>query len=380
MRNQKVYVIDPPKATVHKPATAEAAAARTAARPSPNRDLPRQESWLLALRAYALGPLNLVLWPSGALRFAWAIFGALSIVATVTLWIWWRPFARAARWGEASSVVWAVSVAAVVLLLVTAWARAVATCDHGSWPRLFRRPAVAGALGFLLPGAGLLIARRPRMSAAAIWFAGLFVASIMITARWLSSGTVVDGESAGVVNWAFEWAFAGALACAVLGGFVWLAQALEGARVHTTDTRSGARANRLALALLAAVIVFLATLSPTDLASNLESAAMLMRERGLRVVPIALYETASKLDPATPTYLAGAVELYDDIGRTEAANSRRALIRERADRFADALDAVLVPATAEATATHRTETADGFYYWLPQIGPSPRRPVDEFPR
>jgi hypothetical protein len=387
MTPQRVYVIDEPKPPETRRPSTGATAGRPAGRPDRSNDTSRrvEGSCVLALRAYALGPLNLTLWPSGRARVAWATVGALSTIATASLCIWWRPFAEVARRNEGSAVIWALSVTCVILLTAIAWARAVATSDPGGhWPRFLRTPVTVCALGFLFPGFGLLIARRRRRSAVAIWFAGVLVAAIVIATRWLRLAPALVGESDGGAHWTFEVTLIAALAGVALGALAWLVQALEGLRVVRPAARSGSLANGLALALLIAVALFLATFHPTAVARDFESAALQFRQRGLRVIPLALYESAAKLDPATPAYLAGAAALHDDIGNSKTAEMRSALLRERAAQFADALGADLVPADSRTTTSWSTPPLDGFDPVPSRVGPrqidgSARRHLIEWP-
>lgn len=349
----KVYVINRPEQSATRKSDSGNGgkqAARTRGRPTTSRAT-KGNSWRLALRAYALGPLNLILWPSGRGRLAWAVVGAGSLIAVALLCIWWGKFFEVVESLQHGATVWVVSVVLVILLAATAWARAVATSARvSSWPRSLRKPGVVCALGLVLPGLGLLIARRRRKAALAIWCAGLFVAAILVSKHWrwlLAEGV---GGTGGVTHQSIESLLVVAVSCVVFGFFAWLILAFDGVRAVSPVARSGSVANRLALALLVLLVLFLATFRPTSIARDLESAAAQLQYHNLRIIPLALYEVASILDAGTPTYLAGAATLCDEMGLRDTAEAKRDLLHKRATQFASAVGAELVP-----TDTHESE-------------------------
>lgn len=348
MTTQKVYVIEETRPSASR-RSAPATGGDRSTRGSGRRDTetPRgDKSWPIALRAYILGPVNLVLWPGGKRRAAWAIVGAVAMVAVACLWIWWQPFSEIAARDGRGAVLWASSVALAVLLLATAWARAVAaSAPVRRWPRLLRRSIVVCAAGLALPGLGLLVAGRPSRSAAAVWFLGLTAAAIMVARQWLEIAPLVSGGTDGLTARTFEGVLMVAAGCMVVGAMAWLVQALDGLRLSSAVRRSSTTADGLALALVVSLTVLVATYRPTALASDLESAAVKLHSHGLRIIPLVLYESASRLDPGTPAYLAGAAQLHDELGSSETADARRELLRERAARFAETIDAELVPVT-----------------------------------
>ncbi len=322
--------------------------------PSPETQAPlpkKSNGWLLALRAYALGPLNLIFWQSGKHRKAWAIVGAASLVATTLLWIGWGAYSEVLGQLQFGAVIWAVSVALVILLTATAWARVVATSQKGAfWPRLLRRSGSVCALGLILPGLGLLIAGRRWKAAVAVWCAGLLVAAAVIANhwRWLAGNAV--GSGGYLSHQTIEGILVVAAACVAFGLLAWLALAFEGVRAVSPVTRSGSVANGLALALLVTLVAFLATVRPVPIARDLDLAAERLHQQGLRMIPLALYDVASLLDPGTPAYLAEAITVCDELGLKTTADAKRDLLRKRAAQFANAIDAQLVPAgTREAT-------------------------------
>lgn len=379
MSPQKVYIIneDPRQTASRKPETASTSERQTAkvsepptviagepptviagepptSTPSPETQAPlpkKSNGWLLALRAYALGPVNLVFWQSGKHRKAWAIVGAASLVATALLWIGLGAYSDVLGQLQFGAVMWVVSIALVILLTATAWARVVATSEKGAfWPRFLRRPGAVCVLGLILPGLGLLIVGRRWKAAVAVWCAGLLVAAAVVVThwRWLAGNAVSAGGY--LSNQTIEGILGVAVACVAFGFLAWLAFAFEGVRAVSPVTRSGSVANGLALALLVTLVAFLATVRPIPIARDLDLAAERLHHQGLRMIPLGLYDAASLLDPGTPAYLAEAITICDELGLKTTADAKRDLLRKRAAQFADAIDAQLVPAgTREAT-------------------------------
>ncbi len=354
MSPPKVYIINEPGQTATrnpKPGTASRRHARAPSRKTRAPLRTKSNGWLLALRAYALGPVNLILWPSGKGRIAWAIVGAGSLVAAALLWIWWSAVFDVLERLERGAVLWVVSVVLVILLAATAWARVVATSEHTvRWPRLVRRSGAVCALGLVLPGLGLLIAGRRWKAAVAIWCAGLLVAAVVVAKHWRWLVANGGGGEGGLPNQTIEGVLGVAVGCVVFGCLAWLVFALDGVRAVSPVARSSSVGNWLALALLVTFASSLATFRPISVARDLNLAAERLRQQGLRMIPLALYEVASMLDPGTPTYLAGAATLYDELGSSETADVKRDLLQKRAAQFAGAIGAELVPVGAREAA------------------------------
>ncbi len=290
MSSQKVYVIDVPDQS----ATRKRRAGMTRWRSKRRRrrethSIPRSrsKSWLAAFRTYALGPLSLLLWPPEDGRTASVILGVGSLVGAALLSIWWRAFFEALQPLAFAAVIWAVAVAIVILLMATAWARAVATSEEAvRWPQQMRRPGVVCAIGLVLPGLGLLIAGRRWKAAFALWCAGLLVAAVVILKHWRWLVGDAGGESAPVHS-SIEWTLILAAGCTVLGLLAWLVAAFDGLRVVSPTARSSGVADGLGLTLLVSLAVLVSTFRPVTIARDLESAAERMRRHGLRAVPLA---------------------------------------------------------------------------------------------
>jgi hypothetical protein len=351
MSSQKVYVIDVPDQSATQKRRAGMTRWRTMRRrrrETHSISRSRSKSWLAAFRTYALGPLSLLLWPPEDRRTASVILGVGSLVGAALLSIWWRAFFEALQPLAFAAVIWATSVAIVILLMATAWTRAVATSEEAvRWPQQMRRPSVVCAIGLVLPGLGLLIAGRRWKAAFALWCAGLLVAAVVILKHWRWLVGDAGGENV-PVHLSIEWTLILAAGCTVLGLLAWLAAAFDGLRVVSPTARSSGVADGLGLILLVSLAVLVATFKPVTIARDLESAAEGLRRHGLRVAPLALTEAASTLDPGSPDYQARAAALCDDLGRREEALAKRRLLQERAARFAGAVGAELVTADTRA--------------------------------
>jgi hypothetical protein len=303
---------------------------------------PKNDNWLLAIRVYALGPINLVFWPNGPGRTAWAIVGAGSLTAAACLLIWWGPLLNVFEQLQYGAVAWAGVIAVVTILVAASWSRAVATSEKARWPRFIRGPLMVCVLGLVFPGLGQLIAGRRWKAALAVWCAGLLVAAAVIAAHWRWLTANGTGENAFLVDQTIEWILITACSVVTMGVIVWLMVAVDGARHVSPITHSGTVANLLALGLLVTLALFFATLRPTVIARDLGSTAARLESQRLRLIPLALYETAARLDPATPDYLAKTATLNNDLGFFDTADAKRDLLHKRAAKFAGAIGAELV--------------------------------------
>ena len=363
MSPQKVYVIEVPDQSATRKRRAGMAGWPTIhrrRRETHSTPCAKSKSWLVAFRAYILGPASLLLWPPENGRTASVILGVGSLVGAALLSIWWRAFFDVLQPLTFRAVIWAAAVAVVILTTGTAWARAVAMSEEAvRWPKRFRRPSTVCVLGLVFPGLGLLIAGRRWKAAFAMWCAGLLVAAVVVVKhwRWLVADGVQGGG--GPTHQTIEGVLGVAAGCMVFGFLAWLVMAFDGVRAVSPAARSGAVADGLALALLVTLAIFLATFRPVPIARDLKSAAEGLRNQGLRVIPLALYEVASTLDSGTPDYLAGAATLYDELGLSETAIAKRELLQNRAAQFAGAVGAELVPdVTREASLPWANEPLD----------------------
>ena len=341
MSSRKVYVIDEPHQAATRKTRSETSGKHTswetteagkASLGTKGRD------WPLVLRAYFLGPINLVLWPRKRSRLRWPIIGVSALFAVPLLWFFWNDIFSFLRRFEHGSAIGILSASFVVLLATTAWARAIATSTRVTrWPRFLRRSGSVCALGVVFPGLGLLIVGHRRKAAFAFWCAGLLVAGFVMAKQWYLLC---------VKSQASETVLVVAIGCVALGLLAWIVFALDGVRSISPASKSGTVANWMALVLLAVLVTLLATIHPATIAQELNFEATRLQHQGLRTVPLALYEAASIIDPGTPTPLVGAAMLCDELGFSDKADAKRKLLQMRADQFASAIGAELVPGVA----------------------------------
>lgn len=354
MPSQKVYIIDESRQTAargSKVGTTDGRIKRAADRENYVPHGAKNNSWLAALRTYALGPVTLFLWPRGRGHVMWAAVGVVSLVSTLLLIIGWSKWIDMAEGVKHGAVIWIVLVTLVILSVAAAWARAVATSDLARWPRFSRHSFAVFALGLFFPGLGLLIAGRRWKGAFAIWCAGLLIAAIIVVRhwRWLVADSIGGGGLP--THQAMEWILVVAAGCAIFGLIAWLALGLDGVRAVSPRGRSGPLSNWLALTLIVTLAIFSATFRPIPLAQDLAWTATQLKNQGMRIIPLALYQVATEFDPGTPSYLMRSITLYDELGMTEIANAKRDLLQKRAAQFALAVGAELVP-TVPNEATH----------------------------
>ncbi len=343
MSSHKVYVIDEPHQTATRKKRSGKSREHTSWEPTGAGKASfdtKGSDWRLVLRAYFLGPINLILWPRGRSRHGWPIIGLSALFAVPLLWYFWDGILNFLSRFEHGSAIGILSASFVVVLASTAWARAIATSTRGNrWPRVLRRGGSVCVLGFVFPGLGLLIMGHRRKAAFAFWCVGLLVAGLVMAKQWYL--LCVNSRAS-------ETVLVAAIGCVALGLLAWLVSALDGVRSVSPASKSGTVANWMALVLLAGLVTFLATLHPSTIAQELNFEATRLQNQGLRTVPLALYEAASTIDPSTPTPLVRAAELCDEMGLSDEAEAKRNLLQMRADQFASAIGAELVPVVVPA--------------------------------
>jgi hypothetical protein len=307
----------------------------SAGRPSP------RSAWLHVAAAYALGPLTVACWVPRVRRLPWAIAGAGSVAAAVALLAGWPSFLSWTEGRHAGVPIWVAVVAVVAGGLAVTWSRAIAavgTRHPLRAPEWLRHPRAVVTLGLLVPGLGLYLVGRRRAAARVFALLGPMAASALV----LSHGSWLwelgrTGSAAGLSGNSLELVLlgaAGALAALLL---VWLVQALEGAR-RASLVLGETRSDSLSFALLAALAMLALTPQGAPLGRCLHDASVALRAGGFRIIPLVLCETAVRLDPASPAYLADAVEMNERLGRVDRARAERALLEARADELRAAVD------------------------------------------
>ncbi len=351
--NPKVYVIKPsdpndrgiPSDNSALPALPSNGSRSGAAKGHPRVDVPPatiRDRWARVLRAYLLGPIALVLWPTGRLRIPWAVLGAGSVIAVILLLLSWSSFAGGLQTTSNGVLLWIATVSMVILITATAWSRAVAITgrDHPTLAsissRRLRHPRTVGALGMIFPGFGLLMAGRFRRAACLLWIVGPLVAAVVILAnwRWLwarSQSPVPPGVSGTTL----EIVFIAAAGVAILLFFTLIVQALDGARRFSPVTRSRALADAVGVALVVALALFTTTFQPVAFGQSLGAVSIALHRDGFRLIPLGLCEAAARLDPATPAHLANAAVINEELGMRDAAHAKRQIIERRMKEYVD---------------------------------------------
>jgi hypothetical protein len=291
------------------------------------------------LLAYLAGPVTIARWLNGRRGLVWSAVGFGSALTAFVLLLLRSRFDA---WIETTSgglVWWWLVVPTLALIIGCVWARAVAaagrrhTVAYSRLPRRLRMPAIIAAMGLLVPGLGLMLSGRSRLAGWSFALVAPAAAVVVVLARWdwlwdrgrtpVPSGLSGPGlETALIVT----------LAATSIVAVLWLVQALDGAR-RVTTSRSLAVADAASLALLASIAIFATSFRPAAVAENLHATAVALRVDGYRLIPLGLNEAASRLDPATPAYLAEAVELYGAVNMWEKAEEKRSILEAKANEY-----------------------------------------------
>jgi hypothetical protein len=366
---EKIYVLDPrPAPEPVRPAHA----AKQARAAVPQVEEPRPESWIkpqaqapaptsaqsrkpfhpgrTVVALYTLGGVAPLALRVGPRKFLWASLWTLALAAWGTLgWFWTelRAYMESARPPILPFLVGLVLVHGVGTL---AWSRAIARTLRDerfhpeNLPREVREPWVAALIGLCVPGAGLALAGRATRAALALWTGAqvLFGALVVSHAGLLWRWNIKSGADA-VPKTFLEAFLVASAAMVVVGGLFWIAAALDGARVALG--RHGRRAadsvlapgDAVALGLLASLVLLVVTVSPTQLARDLDAFASALRFEEYRLIPLGLESTAAVLDPGRPEYAMRVAELHTDLGNPAKAQAIHDRLRERWEAYAQML-------------------------------------------
>ncbi|MBM4116592.1 hypothetical protein FJ251_02475 [bacterium] len=216
-------------------------------------------------------------------------------------------------------------------LALAAWSRELALAagqrrlNRDRLPAWMRGSGGAALLGLTLPGFGLLLAGRARRAALAFVNAGLTLGALCAAA-----GLILT-PGPGKPSAAVELCLGGTLLAVALGALLWVAGALDGGRLLANAARRprAVPADRFALALLLALMLFGAAFDPAELASDLDAIAASLQARDFRHVPLACELWALRLDPSRPEYALRAADLAAASDRPTLAGALLYSVRER---------------------------------------------------
>lgn len=313
--------------------------------------------WGRLATALFLGPIAAVLWlPTPRGRTRWLAISGVCLAIVVTLVGTGWPFLAGTAESSKGVFKWLVVAPALGFAFASVWVRAFGLVMARRRAYLpagipwLRHPGVVGAAGLVVPGLGLLLAGCPRLGARMFGLlAPLAAAAIVLThAPWLWALRAV-APNPGISGPGLETVFVSATGCVVVIALTWIFQALDGVR-RAAPNPSPAVSGLVSASLLAALAVFSVCFRPADLADQLDSLGAKFQCDGWQVVPLLLSETASRLDPATPDYLARAAHLHSALGRYKAAGDRRDLLVERALAWTAAAESASREGRGDATA------------------------------
>jgi hypothetical protein len=301
---------------------------------------------LLLLALYALGGMAPLVLRMGRRRFLWALLGLAHLAAWVGLFYTWPSLRGWISDGRLPLGPLLASLGAVTLGGTTAWTRALVLAGHDErfrparLPAALRRPWLVGALGFPVPGLGLLAAGRPVRAALALWNAmAVGVAALVLRNSEMLWAWNAHSGGDGVPGALLESVFVASAGVAGLGGLLWVAGALDGGRLASLRGQEGASAHGdwVALALLASGAAFAVSFRPEALARDADCIAGAMRYEHYRWIPLCLEVGATKLDPARPEYAMHIADLYVDLGKRDASRALCERLHERWEVYAQML-------------------------------------------
>jgi hypothetical protein len=291
------------------------------------------------LLAYLAGPVTIARWLTGRRGLVWTAAGCGSLLTGFVLLMLRSRFDAWVETKSGGLMWWWLTVPVLVFLIGCAWARSVAAAGRmypvrfSRLPRQVRTPAAIAAIGLVVPGLGLMLSGRPRLAGWSFALVAPAAAAAVVFHRWNwlwdRGRTPVPS---GISGPALEAILIVTVAIASLVAVLWLVQALDGAR-RVTRSRSLAVADAASLMLLASIVIFGVAFRPATVAENLHATAVMLRVDGYQLIPLKLNEAAARLDPATPAYLAEAVELYGAAGMWQKAQEKRRILEARASEY-----------------------------------------------
>ncbi len=302
------------------------------------------------LAAYGLGGAAPLMLRTGARKFMWASFALLSLTSWVALFSHRALVLSLIQSGRMPLVPFFGGFALMHLLGALAWSRALRLAARDErfvperLPEALRHPVAATAIGFVLPGFALVVAKHAWRAAFALWNAAnvILAAIVVANAGMLWSWNKRAGVDA-LPRTFLEGVFVASAAVLALGALAWVATALDGGRSLAAARRMRSRqhphlrSDAIALGLILSVVAFAATFNPTRMASDLDRFAGALRFSGYRLVPLSLESAAMRLDPGRSEYAIRTAELHLEMGHREAATLIQQGLRARWDAYAQML-------------------------------------------
>jgi hypothetical protein len=333
------------------------------------------------LGLYLLGGVAPLALRIGPRQFAWAAMWIVSLTGWVTL-AWFREPVQAMMTSARLPILpFLVALVAVHLVGLHSWSRGIARTVRDPrfvpemMPAMLRNKWVAIALGTVFPGFGLATAGRGVRAGVALWNAGqvLFAGLVLWQAGLLWSWNAKEGVDA-LPKTFVEGIFLTCVAIVVIGGLLWIASALEGARVQlrakAAPVRRFASGDLVAAGLVVSLVAFGATFRPNHVAHDLDAFASSMRFSGYRMIPLVFESTAATLDSGRPEYMMRVAELHAEMGRTQKAQVIHDRLRERWEAYASMLLQTSSPDPAAAEPGRPIQPVGDLVPRAPELSPS----------
>ncbi|MBN2172243.1 MAG: hypothetical protein JW819_13060 [Candidatus Krumholzibacteriota bacterium] len=300
-------------------------------------------AWLQLLAAYLPSGAALHLFTRGRRRWVWSSIALASLAWWILALALWPRLAAGS--GGPPFAFWTVGSAVALLAGFAGWGEALrlAAADRrlrpARLPRWLRQRGVAGLLGLVVPGLGLLASGRPWRAAAALWIAGPWTLALLILLR--ARDLALINASAGahaLPDPVLNLAVLAAMVVLWMFSALWLGGALESARL-AGDRRVIARVGRsdgILVALLITLIGFFVSSGPSILARQCDRTARGLEKDGLALAALHAQRAAMRLAPGEPEYALKTATLYDTLDRWREGAALRGLLRERYRLVAEA--------------------------------------------
>ncbi len=281
----------------------------------------------LMILTFLLGPFSVHLNPENRERKWLLTIGMISGMASLGMFAG-RGFILDII-GESGSL-WPLAAIAVLVgvTVFSVWARALYLAGkrdgmpRHKLPSVLRKPWAVGIVGLIAPGLGLLLAGCARRGVAVIWAGWPVAAAVIVLVNGMRIWSRNQGtETVFIQPEVLETIFMISAGILVAGLIGWIAQALEGARqmMGEPGIRHRMRGDWYAAALMCTLVGMAIVWDPPTTARHMDNSGIVLREKGLKVIPLHLTRGAHHLDPGPSEYAVRLLELYEDLGRRDEA-------------------------------------------------------------